>query len=1215
MHLIIYRALADAQHNGFMVSIRQPSEPLLKLFDTICLMSRGKCIYWGSLNDALPFFVQLGFSKPITKSLPDFLEELTGDPTKFVSIDDETKENIHVESKDSTETKQKSTKKSKNTSIKHVVNDIRRQFVKSDLYQQLGTDMWNAVDEAARMNNEDEEEEEKDGMHSSDICPHALLDDDGKFVCSSERYSTGFCKQTSIVCARQVRLTSRSPTLRARLGRALFQGFLLGTMFYKFDQSQESANNRFGALFISLSAIVMGSVSTIPELYAQRRVFYVERQSGYFRPAVWQLSLVLTELPIAMVEMMAYSLLLYGLCGLRNGIFSLAFLYFYSAMVVMCMICWSIAASAVMLSDSVVAAQALVPVYNAANLLFSGYLLSAKDVPSYLSWLMVTSTVTRPFIGIAINEMKDQIFHCNDNERIPFENNPALHLPAPIGYNNEHYRACPLQTGDDALNYLYGIDPKQYDIWNLFIFSVVYFFVFQIVLALAITFVDHSKSQSDDPASKIQRSRKKQSSDTNATNATIQTNDDIEEQQLNYNSSDSATSTSISTSTELRFNNLSYSVTLPNGKSIQILKKVSGIVKPGQVVALMGPSGAGKTTLLDVIAGVKTGGIIEGTITLNGALKDETFARYAGYCEQMDSHMPTLTVREALQVSASLRLDASDMERTANVDRVIQQLLLEGYQHQLIGTPGLDGVAPEVRKLVTIGVELVCSPKVLFLDEPTTGLDSSSALATMKLAQTVARSNGIAVICTIHQPACEIFELFDTLLLLQKGGRVAYFGSVAAMEKYFINVCGCEAIEEGKNPADYSLECASKTNFHSGNAMQILRQHGDETVTYPTAADAYEAHQKLTTVPTESSINHTQDEDHDNHNDDDNTATYQSAYATSSWQQFNVLLGVYFKLHFRDTKVFNTRMLLAVVFGAMVGVLFFGVGNDQVGAKARISVIFISLVYAGNVATMSIPTMVMTRPIVFRERGSHAYRLCPYYWAVLVAEVPFVIVQATLFVSTFYFLVGFQSDLQHFLVFEIGFVLLSLLTYSFSHLMASVAPNADVGTILSATIQSVFTLFCGFLLPYESIPSYWRPLYYLSMFRYPLDFFVSNELVGLNFNCPNGNSTVGNNLPVGAFPVFVGGLATKTSWPPPPRGNGEYALECLPIVGNFTNLHDERCWKFFCPINTGEFVLNRYNMPTDASGMWNQLYFMVVFFGALRGLTFVALGTIQHIKR
>ena len=90
---------------------------------------------------------------------------------------------------------------------------------------------------------------------------------------------------------------------------------------------------------------------------------------------------------------------------------------------------------------------------------------------------------------------------------------------------------------------------------------------------------------------------------------------------------------------------------------------------------------------------------------------------------------------------------------------------------------------------------------------------------------------------------------------------------------------------------------------------------------------------------------------------------------------------------------------------------------DQTGAKARIAVVFISLVYAGNVANMAIPSNVMLRPIVFRERGSHAYRLCPYYWAMLLAELPYITLQGSLFVFTFYFLVGFQPSVIHFLLF------------------------------------------------------------------------------------------------------------------------------------------------------------------------------------------------------
>ena len=90
------------------------------------------------------------------------------------------------------------------------------------------------------------------------------------------------------------------------MGRSAFQGVLLGTMFFQFDQSQSSAQNRFGALFISISAIVMGSVATIPELYSQRRVFYQQKNAGYFSPISWQISLVLTEIPITLIEMAIY---------------------------------------------------------------------------------------------------------------------------------------------------------------------------------------------------------------------------------------------------------------------------------------------------------------------------------------------------------------------------------------------------------------------------------------------------------------------------------------------------------------------------------------------------------------------------------------------------------------------------------------------------------------------------------------------------------------------------------------------------------------------------------------------------------------------------------------------------------------------------------------------------------------------------------------------
>lgn len=95
---------------------------------------------------------------------------------------------------------------------------------------------------------------------------------------------------------------------------------------------------------------------------------------------------------------------------------------------------------------------------------------------------------------------------------------------------------------------------------------------------------------------------------------------------------------------------------------LQLLVNVTGAFRPGVLTALVGVSGAGKTTLMDVLAGRKTGGVIEGNIHISGhPKKQETFARISGYCEQNDIHSPCLTVVESLLFSAWLRL-ASDVD-------------------------------------------------------------------------------------------------------------------------------------------------------------------------------------------------------------------------------------------------------------------------------------------------------------------------------------------------------------------------------------------------------------------------------------------------------------------------------------------------------------------------------------------------------------------------
>ncbi|KAG3154062.1 hypothetical protein PC128_g22456 [Phytophthora cactorum] len=259
----------------------------------------------------------------------------------------------------------------------------------------------------------------------------------------------------------------------------------------------------------------------------------------------------------------------------------------------------------------------------------------------------------------------------------------------------------------------------------------------------------------------------------------------------------------------LAFKDLWYSVPdAANSKSsIDLLKGVSGFALPGTITALMGSSGAGKTTLMDAIARRKTGGQIRGDILLNGHPATELAIRRAtGYCEQMDIHSDASTFREALTFSAFLRQDADvpDSHKYDSVNECLDLLDLHPIADQIIR-----GSSTEQMKRLTIGVELAAQPSVLFLDEPTSGLDARSAKLIMDGVRKVANT-GRTIVCTIHQPSAVVFSVFDSLLLLKRGGEMVFFGDLGEeasnLVTYFESIDGVSKLEKEYNPATWMLE-------------------------------------------------------------------------------------------------------------------------------------------------------------------------------------------------------------------------------------------------------------------------------------------------------------------------------------------------------------------------------------------------------------------------
>ncbi|PFH50042.1 hypothetical protein AMATHDRAFT_86062 [Amanita thiersii Skay4041] len=260
----------------------------------------------------------------------------------------------------------------------------------------------------------------------------------------------------------------------------------------------------------------------------------------------------------------------------------------------------------------------------------------------------------------------------------------------------------------------------------------------------------------------------------------------------------------------MHFSNLTYTL-----GSRTILDSISGSVKPGQVMAIMGASGAGKSTLLDILARKSKRGSVNGTILVNGReVPDDEFKAVMGFVDQEDTLMSTLTVYETVLYSALLRLPR-DMSIEAKQFRTLEtlnELGILGIKDMRIGDTGHRSISGGEKRRVSIACELVTSPSILFLDEPTSGLDSFNAFNVIESLVSLARNYNRTVVFTIHQPRSNIVALFDALIVLAMG-KLVYSGDFAKCQEYFQSIG--EPCPPGFNIADFLIDLTMNASLNS----------------------------------------------------------------------------------------------------------------------------------------------------------------------------------------------------------------------------------------------------------------------------------------------------------------------------------------------------------------------------------------------------------------
>ncbi|KAK3037904.1 hypothetical protein RJ639_031795 [Escallonia herrerae] len=497
----------------------------------------------------------------------------------------------------------------------------------------------------------------------------------------------------------------------------------------------------------------------------------------------------------------------------------------------------------------------------------------------------------------------------------------------------------------------------------------------------------------------------------------------------------------------------------------KILKGITGMVLPGEMLAMLGPSGSGKTTLLTAMGG-RLSGLLSGKITYNGKPFSNVMKRNTGFVTQDDVLYDHLTVTETLVFTALLRLPSGipKKDKIMHAEAVITQLGLSRCKNSIIGGPFLRGISGGERKRVSIGQEMLINPSLLFLDEPTSGLDSTTAQRIVSTLWELA-NGGRTVVMTIHQPSSRLFYMFHKVLLLSEGNPF-YFGKGSEAMNYFSSIGYAPSV--AMNPSDFLLDLA--------NGVSLDESREDPTVVKQNLVLAYKEN---IAENLKAEVNAVDESPHDA-----SEGKKFPRWSTTWWEQFTVLLrrGVKERRHQSFSGLKITQVLVVAI---LTGLLWWQ--SDVSHLQDQIGLLFFSSGFWGFFPLFqAIFTFPQERAMLEKERSSGMYRLSSYFLARTIGDLPMELVLPTGFVTITYWMAGLKPSPGSFFLTLFVLLLSVLVSQGLGLALGAVVMDQQSATTLGSVIMLLFLLAGGYYV--QHVPAFisWIKYFSISQYTYKL---------------------------------------------------------------------------------------------------------------------------------
>ncbi|PNY28748.1 ABC transporter CDR4 [Tolypocladium capitatum] len=1081
------------------VSIYQAPQSAYDLFDKAVVLYEGRQIFFGRADAAKQYFVNLGFDCPARQTTPDFLTSMTSPLERVVRPGFEgkvprTPDEFAVAWKSSAE----------------------RKALQAEIEDYNTAHPINGPDaEAFRASRQAQQ---------------------AKGQRRRSPYTLSYAQQVRLCLWRGWRRLIGDPSisLGALIGNFIM-ALIIGSCFYNLEDTSSSFFQRGALLFFACLMNAFASSLEILTLYAQRPI--VEKHSRYalYHPSAEAVSSMLCDLPYKIANCIVFNLTVYFMTNLRRepGAFFFFVLITFATVMVMSMIFRTIGSASRTLFQALVPAAILI----LDLVIFTGFILPSRYMLGWCRWLSYLNPLGYSFEAIMVNEFHDREFRCT--QYVPTSDAPSpsvattLAKYANVAAVNQVCAAVGAVPGDKFVNgdvyvrsqFGYEWDHRWRNLGIVIAFTLALLFSYIVGAEL----VSEAKSRGEvlvyrrghKPAAA--RHAEKKQRDPEAAMANIGPI-------LSTDRSRGKEGGMLQQQTSVfQWHDVCYDVKI-KGETRRILDHVDGWVKPGTLTALMGVSGAGKTTLLDCLADRTSMGVITGEMLVDGMPRDMSFQRKTGYVQQQDLHLQTTTVREALNFSAILRQPAHvpREEKLAYVDEVIKLLEMEEYADAVVGVPG-EGLNVEQRKRLTIGVELAAKPPLLlFVDEPTSGLDSQTSWAILDLLEKLTKA-GQAVLCTIHQPSAMLFQRFDRLLFLAKGGKTVYYGEIGenskTMTSYFERNGG-HPCPDAANPAEWMLEVIGAA---PGSSTDV-----DWFDTWRNSQEYRDVQAELETIKREKRgvTSNPIAEDPGSYHE----------FAAPFMLQLKENLFRVFQQYWRTPVYIYAKMALCTLVPLFVGFIFFRTPNSIQGLQSQMFSIFQLLTIFIQIVQQSMPQFVIQRSLFeARERPSKVYSWKVFMLSQIIVELPWNGLMSVIMYFGWYYPLGlYRNAIPTDAVTERGALMFLFLfifmifTGTFSAFVIAGVETAEGGGNLANLLFTMSLMFCGVLIQPDALPRFWIFMYRVSPLTYLVNGMLSVAVSGTNVVCadnellhmePPSNQTCGEYM--SSYIDVFGGLMTN----------------------------------------------------------------------------------------